>query len=422
MKTTLLIQRNFSVAGVLVIFLLCIITAHAQNTWDKMASFDGGQRERAVAFSIGSRGYVGTGVDTANQVKKDFWEYDPGTDSWTQKADFAGQARRDAVGFAIGNRGYIGTGLNNAVSYLGTKQKDFYEYNPVNNTWTAKANYPGNSNHGIYYACAFATSTKGYICCGKKGASSYSQELWEWNQSTNTWTQRPTFPGGVRYGTAAFAIGDNGYVGCGADENIYREDFYQFNTTTNLWKQEADFGGSDRFNAVGFSIGEHGFISLGTDGGYQKDLWQYTPTTDSWLQKADLPASERRSAIAFVVNGFAYVGLGKGLTGTKRTIYRYTPGGPEPHEKINLMEVNRFISASTEKLPEALSSHTFLHVKSTLIVFDISGKEVIVAHDTDVATLSYQQKSLPPGIYFYDQVNIDEDDRAMHETGKFIVQ
>ena len=41
---------------------------------------------------------------------KDFWEYDPVANTWTQKADFGGAARDSAVGFSIGSKGYIGTG------------------------------------------------------------------------------------------------------------------------------------------------------------------------------------------------------------------------------------------------------------------------------------------------------------------------
>ena len=63
----------------------------------------------AVGFSIGSKGYIGTGLPISGFVK-DFWEYDPATNTWTQKADFGGTARHSAVGFSIGSKGYIGTG------------------------------------------------------------------------------------------------------------------------------------------------------------------------------------------------------------------------------------------------------------------------------------------------------------------------
>ena len=43
---------------------------------------------------------------------KDFWEYDPAANIWTQKADFGGTEREYAVGFSIGSKGYIGTGYD----------------------------------------------------------------------------------------------------------------------------------------------------------------------------------------------------------------------------------------------------------------------------------------------------------------------
>jgi len=38
-------------------------------------------------FSIGNKGYVGTGDGYGGYVTT-FWEYDPSIDVWTQKADF----------------------------------------------------------------------------------------------------------------------------------------------------------------------------------------------------------------------------------------------------------------------------------------------------------------------------------------------
>jgi hypothetical protein len=44
-----------------------------------------------VGFSIGNKGYLGTGLDhDYPSYKKDFWEYDPVANAWTQKADFGG--------------------------------------------------------------------------------------------------------------------------------------------------------------------------------------------------------------------------------------------------------------------------------------------------------------------------------------------
>jgi N-acetylneuraminic acid mutarotase len=90
-------------------FGICGIV-QAQNTWLQKTNFGGAGRESAVGFSIGSKGYIGTGRDTNGIFLNDFWEYDPVTDSWTQKADMGGSLRQCAVGFSIGAKGYIGTG------------------------------------------------------------------------------------------------------------------------------------------------------------------------------------------------------------------------------------------------------------------------------------------------------------------------
>ncbi len=82
----------------------------AANTWTQKADFGGTARYSAVGFSIGSKGYIGTGDDGWSSIAKDFWEYDPAANTWTQKADFGGTARDCAVGFSIGSKGYIGTG------------------------------------------------------------------------------------------------------------------------------------------------------------------------------------------------------------------------------------------------------------------------------------------------------------------------
>ena len=46
--------------------------------------------------------------------------------AWTQKADFGDTARIYAVGFSIGSKGYIGTGEVVGGGYT----KDFWEYMP----------------------------------------------------------------------------------------------------------------------------------------------------------------------------------------------------------------------------------------------------------------------------------------------------
>ena len=107
----------------MIIALLCICMNVSANTWIQKANVGGSIRREAVGFSIGNKGYIGTGWNGALPAYLDFWEYDPATNSWTQKANFGGSARYYAVGFSIGTNGYIGTGFD------GAYKNDFWEYN-----------------------------------------------------------------------------------------------------------------------------------------------------------------------------------------------------------------------------------------------------------------------------------------------------
>jgi N-acetylneuraminic acid mutarotase len=85
--------------------LLLVTSCFSQVTWSQKANFGGTRRDCAVGFSIGTKGYIGTGVQNdAASFTKDFWEYDPMSDFWTQKADFPGVARQYAIGFSIGSK------------------------------------------------------------------------------------------------------------------------------------------------------------------------------------------------------------------------------------------------------------------------------------------------------------------------------
>jgi len=309
----------------LLLFLLLSATLFSQgNNWRELNDFIGGQRERAVAFTIGDYGYLGTGLDTAELVRKDFWRYDPITDSWTQMADLTGPGRRDAIGFATGGKGYIGLGVDNHVSILGNKMKDLWEYDPTLNTWLQKADYPGGGGGGVFFSTVFVADDKAFVCGGKIGPNLYINQLWEYKPSVDTWTQRAPFPGGVRYLASSFSINGVGYVGMGANQDVYKKDFYKYNPGSNLWSPIAPFPAYERGSACAFSLDGRGYICLGTNGALLDDLIEYNPAINEWAIRASYGGSARKSAAAFVINNKAYVGTGKGYSGKRRGMQEYS--------------------------------------------------------------------------------------------------
>jgi hypothetical protein len=302
-------------------FLLVILfgfglnNSHAQDTWTRKADFGGTPRDVAVGFSIGSKGYVGTGSDGVSGTK-DFWEFDPAANAWTQKADFGGTARYGAVGFSIGSKGYLGTGLDqNGFT------KDFWEYDPDANIWTRKADFGGGVRH---YAAGFSIGSKGYLGTGLDISNNRKNDFWEYDPASNTWTQKANFGGTGRQNAAGFSIGNKGYLGTGWSQSGFTKDFWEYNPDANIWTRKADFGGVARYNARGFSIGSKGYLGMGLDGGFHKDFWEYDPGTNTWSQKADFGGDARYGPACFSIGSKGY--LGTGYNGSYyKDFWEYTP-------------------------------------------------------------------------------------------------
>ena len=180
------------------------------NSWTQKESLPiTPSRSGAVGFSIGTKGYIGLGDKyglNSDPYYKDFWEWDQETNIWTRKADFPGNARVSAVGFSIGNKGYIGTGrdgLNNS--------KEFWEWDQATNVWTKKADFGGTSRHS---AVGFSIGNKGYIGTGYDGYA-LCNDFWEWDQETNGWTKKANLGGAARSSAFGVSAGDKGYIGTG---------------------------------------------------------------------------------------------------------------------------------------------------------------------------------------------------------------
>src|SRR5262249_2456399 len=92
----------------IIFFVFKCSGSYAQGTWTQRATFPGVGSHFPFSFSINNKGYIGGGESSANQLTKDFWEYNPAADTWTQKADYGGPAMEAGVGFSIGNKGYAG--------------------------------------------------------------------------------------------------------------------------------------------------------------------------------------------------------------------------------------------------------------------------------------------------------------------------
>ena len=259
----------------------------ATDTWTAKANFPGTARTGAVGFAIGTKGYVGTGQDS-DSSRSDFWEYDQTSDAWAQKANVAGGRRMNGVGFSIGTKGYIGTGDVADRLY-------FWEYDPAADTWTQKANVAGlNGSVNRKWATGFSIGQKGYISLGSESQyGPFWNDLLEYDPINDTWINKANFPTVAgwdgRDHATGFVIGNKAYVGtgyrrCGLSCDIIYKDLWEWNQSTDTWTQKANLTQTGRNGAVGLSIGDKGYIGGGSYSGVgYNDFWEYCDTCVSLI-------------------------------------------------------------------------------------------------------------------------------------------
>jgi|ERR1035437_6044280 gliding motility-associated-like protein len=301
------------------IFVALVGFVRAQGVWTQKANFGGVARYGAVGFSIGAKGYIGTGRDAIGNYLQDFWEWDQATNVWTQKANFGGGTRYLATGFSIGTKGYMGTGLNSS-----TYPTDFWEWDQASNIWTQKANFGGG---GTMIAVGFSIGNKGYIGTGSNPPNGLTSNFWEWDQVSNVWTQKANFGGAGRYEAAGFSIGSQCYIGTGYANSGVTSDFWEWDQATNVWTQKANFPGTAREGAAGFAIGSYGFIGIGfahDAAPYYKDFYQYDPSNNTWTQQTNFSGTGRDIAVGFSIGCKGYIGTGQNPT-ELQDFWEFTP-------------------------------------------------------------------------------------------------
>ena len=276
-------------------------------------------RYKMQSFAIGGKGYFCGGEasstiwQTPIQEMKDLWEYDTLTHAWTQKAGFPGPLVDDATSFVVGNKAYI------------VVNDETWQYDQATDTWTAKAKVPTRPRQD---AISFAINGKGYLGFGQVPNTTYEYygDFWEYDPVADTWTQKASFKAGKRAYAAAFALSGKGYV-CsgerlGAGGPPILNDLWEYDPVANVWTAKADFPGPPRVAGIGLggdALGR-GYVLTGiTNSPYLNDCWQYNPGTNTWAQFFSIGTQaeqQRGFAGGFVIGTHLYMGGGVGPIGS----------------------------------------------------------------------------------------------------------
>ena len=301
----------------------------------RLYDFPGGGRKYAVSFSIGTKIFIGFGFENLGALK-DFWELDynkANNDSdlitenlWIKLPDFPGSFSKNGVtegtplGFAVNGKGYV---LPGPFWDNGNLVNEFWEFDPETNLWNQKASPPANLSR--YFATGFSIGTKIYIGTGEsyfEDQWKLYKDFWEWDQITDTWSQRGDFPGAARAHAIGFSIGNKGYIGLGGEVGMgggpFYNDFWEYDQIKDSWTRKADFPGTQQIDAVAFSAGNKGYVTAGWDpmseSTSSQDIWEWNQTTDTWTKIGDFAGTPRTGAVGATIGNRGYLLTGQNLS------------------------------------------------------------------------------------------------------------
>lgn len=363
--------------------------------WTQKANFGGVGRHRGTAISIGTKGYMGLGHYNGagpNIIKKDWWEFDPASNTWTQRADFVGNngnGNYAVLAFGMEQYGFIGGGQ------VGSNP-EFFRYDPSTNAWTIMANLP------VYLANndGFAIGTKGYAMSGNS--------LWEYNSLTNLWTLKNVMPFSVSTWNSAFVVDEKGYVKTNTS-------LWEYKPLLDQWTIRSSFPGLATGGSASFSQYGKGYIACGYGGGLsmvQSELWEFNPATNGWTQLPDFPGTARRFCSAFSIGDRSYLGIG--TNGTNFNDFWEFNSTQISAELNDLSEDFQFSIGPNPSIDFVRFSSEELS-DFTVRIYNLAGQE-ITSIEAINASCILDRNGLPAGTYI---CKVIKDDRTLH-TQRFI--
>lgn len=315
-------------------------TAAAQTAvgeWDtSLPDLPADPRHHPITFTLGDTGYVMMGTTSA-----DIFAYNASSASWAAPRLRSGLPpwREFAYGVSVGG-GAFGETAAEQVAFLGLGRagssvlSDWYMFD--GESFYQRAPMPaGGRYHPAMVAVETARGWSVFVGAGG-GVEGNLRDWYEYSVDDDTWTRRADLPGDARhhpfYWDARVRI-DGGevkhyaYVGFGHGygtplnpRGIFR-DVYRYDADEDLWEQMADFPGEARVAGTQFTVhadagagrdrpfvlsgdgDDHGTIETG-------ELWEYLAEEDRWVEWPPHPGFSRWAPGSFVIGCEVYFTCG----------------------------------------------------------------------------------------------------------------
>ncbi len=258
---------------------------YANGTWVTKANYPN-YTSRLQAVTLNGKIYAGGGSG------KEFYEYDPLTNTWLRKADMV-EIRKNPLLGAVNGKIYALSGYN--YGHVSTIE----EYNPSTNKWSPIADsYVDRTG-----ACVAVIDNIIYVMGG-----GYGNRVDAYNPATNTWTAKASMIA-ARYAAAATVLNGKIYVAGGLvpnslDKNSSME---MYDPATDSWTMKANMS-APRYR-FGLQAAGGKLYAMGGDSiNIANTIEEYSPISNSWSSCPNMLIGRYDFASASINNSIYVIG------------------------------------------------------------------------------------------------------------------
>ena len=380
------------------------IIVQSQN-WVQVNSLPNSFNEthHSFAFSFDDTGYIVSGNSNSGE-RDDFYQYDPVNDSWTELTPFPGAPRGFAIGDTWNGKAYFGFG------YDGTSLlNDLWEFDPSNMSWTELAPCPCAART---HPAMIAHNGKVFVGLGNTSPENLN-DWWEYDITLNTWSQKDDLPSQSRHHPYQFGINDYVYTGFGHGNDIYN-DWFRYDITAETWTQVATLPAEGRVAGTQFSYNGLGYVLSGDGDNHDSmetgEFWAYDPISDNWEEMPPHPEGSRWAPASFIINGEVYIINGTSFSQYVTEIYKYNLDSALSVHELTNSTIRIYPNPATDfiniDVPENLKYQTN--------IYDLNGRLISSSKNKSVIEI----QTLPHGIYLLEITDLNSDHKVVEKIIK----
>ncbi|MBQ2519932.1 MAG: hypothetical protein II540_01435 [Paludibacteraceae bacterium] len=273
----------------------------------------------ACACVLDGKAYVFGGRDKDGLYLDSVWSYDPQTDRWTNMGSTPMRPRVKSVCAVYDGAIYTGLGFGEGNVYIDSCYlREWWKWEPGTNTWTRLADYESKRTIStVPYVCDNRIYTiYGTDGCFSRDITYYDVQTDTWHTEAEDWHRAKSVFGGV-----GAKVQDRCFFGLGNNTSNLNQ-WYEVHLPTDTWMQRASLPGKGRALSACCATDQYIYIFGGhylagelTGGEVFADYLRYDPLKDQWERCGVMPCGRAENQIAFTINGKVYFGLGEDAEG-----------------------------------------------------------------------------------------------------------